>query len=741
MAKLIQGQKYTLSGSGVTLSQTTIPLSSFNLPDGSAIVSGDLATINYGTLEPGTAREEIISFTGLTSTTLTGVTRGLQFTTPYTADSSLRQAHAGGSVFVISNNPQVYQNLISTTDGTMDSSYSPSSNYDLTTKTYVDTREGYWTGVVASSTALPMGTIEGEARVTLDDGKIYVWDILTATKATYSSVASNVITTSAAHGLSVGEYVYWETTDTLPTGLAISTPYYVLTTPSTTTLTLSATKAGSELTVTTGSAAGTNTMREATWTLAGAGGGAGTVYVDNFLGTDATDAPTNTTFTLTTGSFTSDVYLQVYVNGVLQENGASEDYTTSGTTIVILNTAVADTDKVTLLVVSVDLYNPAWNNVTGDILPDVTNTHDIGSDTKRFKDAYLEGNVDIDGTLNVEGAATFQAKSVFSAGASGINTVSTSFVAGENVTAGDALSIAPYFSDGGLQVDTTAYGEGTTGTGGATHTVSITVADNTNRALVVFFGCDSGASAGTSAYTFNGVAMTKLTSETYNTTGLLESFILFAPAVGTYNFSIAIAGTGAVENYAIIAYSLHNVTQSVDVSSDMSVGTTALTLDTTPTVEHAQLLSVFHNSTSGVGATSSIVNAANNQVSRTANQGLLTGLSGYIYPKQQTTVSGTLSNANGAMASIALTPLTAPTYGVVKADGSAVANACNINLATNFIGFADTTVTAGNSVDVITNGVYSGLTSLSPYNTYYVSDTAGALSLSAGTISKVVGNQ
>lgn len=41
-----------------------------------------------------------------------------------------------------------------------------------------------------------------------------------------------------------------------------------------------------------------------------------------------------------------------------------------------------------------------------EVLPTTTNTVSIGSSSARFKDLFLEGNVDIDGTLNVEGAST-----------------------------------------------------------------------------------------------------------------------------------------------------------------------------------------------------------------------------------------------------------------------------------------------------------------------------------------------
>ena len=178
---------------------------------------------------------------------------------------------------------------------------------------------GHWEGTAANYAALPTGTNDGEARITIDDSKIYVWSTATST-----------------------------------------------------------------------------------WNLAGAGGGAGTVYKTIKLGTEA-EGDDNKTFELNDGSFPDDKYLLVYLNGVLMENGATADYETAGGNQAVFNSVVLDTDKVSLVVISVDIYNPAWGIVTDDILPDTTDTHDIGSDTKRFKDGYFEGDVDIDGTLNVEG--------------------------------------------------------------------------------------------------------------------------------------------------------------------------------------------------------------------------------------------------------------------------------------------------------------------------------------------------
>lgn len=409
-SKYIQGVKYKLAGSGITATATTIILQSFKLPDGTNITTDMIGGTSYMTLEPGSdGKIESISFTTVTqnadgTATLTGVIRGLQFVFPYTQDTDLRKAHAGGTIAILSNSAAFYNEFVSKDAPEADSSYTPSSGQDLTTYDFVTTREGYWTGAVADFASLPIGAVEGEARVTLDTGKIYVWDIAETTTATIASAdtATNIVTFTGNHGLETGDYCYFY--GTLPGGLSLLTPYYVYK-DSATELHFSASKAGATVDITSDVAGGT--IKETEWVLAGAGGGAGTVYVENFLGTDADDAPTNTIFTLTSGSWTNTNYLQVYVNGVLQEQGATADYQASDdTNTMTFNAGVEDTDKVTLLVVSVDLYNPAWGIVTDDIVPDTTDTHDIGSDTKRFKDGYFEGDVDIDGNVDVEGTLT-----------------------------------------------------------------------------------------------------------------------------------------------------------------------------------------------------------------------------------------------------------------------------------------------------------------------------------------------
>lgn len=123
--KYIQTQKATLAGSGVTATATSVVLSSLKhlaAVGSTNVVTADLGDICYATFEPGTTREEVISFTGVTqnangTATLTGVTRNLYPYSPYTQYSATGLAHAGGSYLVISDNPQLFNGLKTYADG------------------------------------------------------------------------------------------------------------------------------------------------------------------------------------------------------------------------------------------------------------------------------------------------------------------------------------------------------------------------------------------------------------------------------------------------------------------------------------------------------------------------------------------------------------------------------------------------------------------------------------------------
>lgn len=94
----------------------TITLSSFTTPDGRNLTMSNFGYIGYGTLDPNNlTRLESITFSGITNNangtvTLTGVTRGNDFVSPYAASSTLAQTHLVGSSFILSNTAGFYGN-------------------------------------------------------------------------------------------------------------------------------------------------------------------------------------------------------------------------------------------------------------------------------------------------------------------------------------------------------------------------------------------------------------------------------------------------------------------------------------------------------------------------------------------------------------------------------------------------------------------------------------------------------
>lgn len=115
----VGASNFTLAGAGINSTQTTIPLASFTTPDGRPITMSMLGTIGYGALEPQTvAKLEDITFSGVVqnangSATLTGVTRGNDFVTPYAPSVSLAHSHAGGATFILTNTAGFYTQFAS----------------------------------------------------------------------------------------------------------------------------------------------------------------------------------------------------------------------------------------------------------------------------------------------------------------------------------------------------------------------------------------------------------------------------------------------------------------------------------------------------------------------------------------------------------------------------------------------------------------------------------------------------
>lgn len=187
--KFVQAQKFTLSGSGVSSSATSVILSSMKHLDGSTTITmTNLGSTGWMTLEPGTTREEIISFTGITqngdgTATLTGVTRGLKGYADYGVGSGLASAHAGGSIAILSNNPQLYdQAAFKGNDETItgvwtfdadnppkgDATTAPTDDAQYANKKYVDDNDALAVHLAGAETITGVKTFTSTAKAKYD---------------------------------------------------------------------------------------------------------------------------------------------------------------------------------------------------------------------------------------------------------------------------------------------------------------------------------------------------------------------------------------------------------------------------------------------------------------------------------------------------------------------------------------------------------------------------------------------
>lgn len=104
----------------------------------------DLGSKGYLVLEPGTSKEEIIKFTGITGNTLTGVIRGLAFYGTSEAGVPANAfSHQSGSIAIMSNVNYVYKNFVDRdTNETIDGVKTFSSFPEFGTPSTLPTTDG-----------------------------------------------------------------------------------------------------------------------------------------------------------------------------------------------------------------------------------------------------------------------------------------------------------------------------------------------------------------------------------------------------------------------------------------------------------------------------------------------------------------------------------------------------------------------------------------------------------------------
>lgn len=239
----IAGQTYTLAGSGISSSDTSFTLTSFTITqNGYEIQDSDMSETFYITLEPGSrTRQEIISCTTVTQSstddtaTISGCTRGLLPVTPYTASTSLQFAHAGGSIVIFSDPPQLFnQTTFKGNDETITGSWlfpTPLSNENAATKAYVDSLVNG--GTVSNDRLIVAGTAgETVATGTLVyfNGVDQEWyKVNVSSTSTYQDKFIGLTQGNGTNGTAVSNGILLKGRDTTQTGLTAGSTYYATT--------------------------------------------------------------------------------------------------------------------------------------------------------------------------------------------------------------------------------------------------------------------------------------------------------------------------------------------------------------------------------------------------------------------------------------------------------------------------------------------------------------------------------
>lgn len=287
------------------------------------------------------------------------------------------------------------------------------------------------------------------------------------------------------------------------------------------------------------------------------------------------------------------------------------------------------------------------------------------------------------------------------------------FAAAATLVNRNAVYIKPYQSDGGI-----SYNSG--GTGGmsqmnATYTTSFTVAAGNNRMLVISVYCNNtNGYGGSVAITFDGVAMTQ--AVTGGSNPKIWTFVLPAPSVGTKTLAITTSGFGNTLSWSFTCLAYNNVVQSTTLDATASAGSgTSLSITTVA------------NGCVVVGSVpGSITTGLPNNRQSTSN---VSGDSGQLFPPQTYTFTwpGSIATA------VSLAPIIAPVFGIDKASAS-VAGTSN-----TLVGFVLSAVSAGSNGTVRAVGIIDGLSGLVVGGTYYLANTAGAISLTPGTVTRKIG--
>lgn len=264
MSSIIQALPFYLNAP-LGASDTTIQVKGLKNSRGVAITAmpSGVALIHV-TIEPKSpTNQEIISFTGITDNgngvvTLTGVTRNLNPVSPFTALTP-DVPHANNSTCVISNNPQIFQDVVMTNEArtvTAVVTFGASPIVPTAVNAGEPVNKAQLDLAVLGTVPASSTTVLGAVRVATDPTKTLGNVSLT--------IASPCVAGFSSHGLTANDTIRFTTTGALPTGVVAGTTYYVIATGLTGNTFQFSTTAGGSAINTSGGQSGTHTLYRTT---------------------------------------------------------------------------------------------------------------------------------------------------------------------------------------------------------------------------------------------------------------------------------------------------------------------------------------------------------------------------------------------------------------------------------------------------------------------------------------------
>ena len=321
--------------------------------------------------------------------------------------------------------------------------------------------------------------------------------------------------------------------------------------------------------------------------------------------------------------------------------------------------------------------------------------------------------------------------------ASPATTLSSSQTAATSISAGQPVTSYFYQSDGGVTLDNSDTSPVITSA--TTVTKSFTVGNNANRILVV--GIDSNVAP--SVVTYNGTSMlSNLISSQALSPYTLYTYYLFAPSTGANNLVVTLGSTGTAY---IAVDSLYNVKQSGQpdsfANSNASSGPLTHSITTTANGAYEITFPAVGIASGSITGTFGSLSNCGGGIGYTFPPVIGLANCGIVYPGgtsiSQTWTTGQGGSFNIGMIQISLQPATTPVSGV--SPSSSATHVFGQNLYSAFLGFANSSVSAGSSVQVTTDGIVTGLSGLIPNTQYYLNDSLGTIGTSPGTNTRKVG--